>query len=56
MTQELFVVAVDLGGFTVPMLVPYSDIRCPASGAEVDHVASGSPSSDPEPRESTTQD
>lgn len=42
MVQELFVVAVDVGGITVPMLVPYSDIRCPASGADIDHVAAAS--------------
>jgi hypothetical protein len=37
--EQLYVVAVDMGGFTVPMLVPYSDIRCPTTGADVDHVA-----------------
>jgi hypothetical protein len=37
--EQLYIVAVDLGGFTVPMLVPYSDVRCPGTGADVDHVA-----------------
>jgi hypothetical protein len=30
---------VDLGGDAAPMLVPYADNRCPAPGADVDHVA-----------------
>jgi hypothetical protein len=42
MTQELYVVAVDVGGYTVPMLLPFSDVRCPTSGADVDHVAAES--------------
>ena len=39
MTHELFIVVVDLGGCTAPMLVPYADIRCPSTGADVDHLA-----------------
>lgn len=39
MAQGLYIVAVDLGGYTAPMLVPYYDTRCPESGADVDHLA-----------------
>jgi hypothetical protein len=39
MTYELFIVAVDLGGYTAPMLMPFSATRCPATGVDVDHVA-----------------
>ena len=39
MDNELFIVAVDLGGYTAPMLMPFSGTRCPATGVDVDHVA-----------------
>lgn len=39
MAYEMFIVAVDLGGQTAPMLVPYFDNRCPSTGADVDHLA-----------------
>lgn len=39
MTHELFIVVVDVGGCTVPMLVPYAGTRCPSTGADIDHLA-----------------